>query len=207
MGQTTIQEELAKLDQAIAAQENLRGTLTDAQVETTLAPLRQKRAELAAQLPAGSSGAVTLQHSSVAGSLLTGTVSAGGDFVGRDKITQSGDFRGAIVTVGSQLQQVQQSIGAIPHADESAKQELSQLIQQLQEALAQTPADKQEEAEAVVVAAAELVEKAKVAKPNKTSIQISGEGLKKAAQNLASIMPTVLTIAGQIVTAIARFVP
>jgi hypothetical protein len=51
------------------------------------------------------------------------------------------------------------------------------------------------------------VDKAQAEQPNKTSLQISGEGLKKAAQNLADIMPTVLTIATQIVTTIARFVP
>ena len=205
MSVANIQAELAKLDQAIAAQEKLRGILPEDQVEATLTQLRQKRAEIAARLPASGSGAANLGGGTVEGSVVTGTVSAGGDFVGRDKISQSGDFRGAIVNVASHLQQVRQSIGAIPHADEASKAELAQLVQQLQEALAQVPADKQEEAEAVAIATKDLVEKAQAEKPNRASIQISGEGLKKAAENLAGVMPTVLTIAGQIVTAIVRF--
>jgi hypothetical protein len=49
-----------------------------------------------------------------------------------------------------------------------------------------------------------LVEQAKSEKPNKTMLQITGDGLKQAAQNLAEVMPAVVTIASQIVMSIAR---
>jgi hypothetical protein len=49
-----------------------------------------------------------------------------------------------------------------------------------------------------------LVERAKDEKPNPTSIKITGEGLKQAAQNLADVLPTVVTIATQIVLAVSR---
>ena len=124
---------------------------------------------------------VHLSGSRVGGSIVTGKVKAGRDFVGRDKIE------------------------AFPHGDEATKAELARLLAALEEALAQAPAEKEEEAEAVLVAAQDLLEKAAADKPNKTSIQISGEGLKQAAENLAAVTPTVLTIAGQIVAAISRF--
>jgi hypothetical protein len=37
-------------------------------------------------------------------------------------------------------------------------------------------------------------------------VEITGEGLKKAAQNLASVIPTVLTIATQIVDTVTRLI-
>jgi uncharacterized protein (UPF0261 family) len=115
----------------------------------------------------------------------------------------SGDFRGANVNIKSRLENVQQTVGALPHADETAKAELQQLISQLNDALQAAPADKTEEAEAVAQMAETLVETANSEKPNKMMVQITGEGLKKAAENMAAVMPTVLGIAMQIVTAVA----
>jgi hypothetical protein len=121
-----------------------------------------------------------------------------------DTFNLSGDFRGANVNIKSRLENVQQTIGALPHADETAKAELQQLISQLNDALQAAPADKTEEAEAVAQMAETLVETAASEKPNKLMVQITGEGLKKAAENMAAVMPTVLGIAMQIVTAVAR---
>ncbi len=121
-----------------------------------------------------------------------------------DTFTMSGDFRGAIVNIKSTLTNVSQTVGALPGADESTKDELKQLIQQLSQALEQAPPDKVEEAEAVAKSAELLVQTANEEKPNKTMVQITGEGLKQAAKNIAEVMPTVLTIATQIVTTVAK---
>jgi ABC-type transporter Mla subunit MlaD len=121
-----------------------------------------------------------------------------------DTFTMSGDFRGAIVNIKSTLTNVSQTVGALPNADESAKDELKQLIQQLSQALEQAPPDKVEEAEAVAKSAELLVQTATEEKPNQTMVQITGEGLKQAAKNIAEVMPTVLTIATQIVTTVAK---
>jgi septal ring factor EnvC (AmiA/AmiB activator) len=121
-----------------------------------------------------------------------------------DRFNLSGDFRGAIVNIKSTLTNVQQSIGEIRSTDETARKELEALIGQLSEALQKVPAEKQEQAEAVAETAKVLVETAKAEKPNKTMLQISGEGLKQAAQNLAGVMPTVVTIASQIVMTVAK---
>jgi hypothetical protein len=121
-----------------------------------------------------------------------------------DKFDLSGDFRGAILNIKSTLTDVQQSVGKIPSADESTKQELESLVEALKQALEAAPAEKQEEAQAVAESAKMLVETAKTEKPNRTMIEITGEGLKKAAQNLAEVMPSVVGIATQIVMAVMK---
>jgi septal ring factor EnvC (AmiA/AmiB activator) len=121
-----------------------------------------------------------------------------------DRFNMSGDFRGAIINIKSTLTNVQQSIGDIRTDDETARKELESLIGQLSEALQKVPAEHQEQAQAVAETAKVLVDTAKAEKPNKTMLQISGEGLKQAAENLAGVMPTVLTIAGQIVMTITK---
>jgi len=116
----------------------------------------------------------------------------------------SGDFRGAIINIKSTLTNVQQSVGEIRTDDQNARQELEKLIGQLSEALEKTPEESQEHAQAVAETAKALVDTAKAEKPNKTMLQITGEGLKQAAQNLAEVMPTVVTIASQIVMTVAK---
>jgi len=121
-----------------------------------------------------------------------------------DKINLSGDFRGAVVNIKSTLTNVQQSVGEIRSDDESTRKELEKLIGELSEALQKTPEESQEQAEAVAATAKSLVDVAKVEKPNKALVQISGEGLKQAAQNLAGVMPVVVQIATQIVMAVTK---
>ena len=121
-----------------------------------------------------------------------------------DRFNLSGDFRGAILNIKSTLTNVQQSIGEIPTEDEATRQDLEKLIGQLSEALQKVPAEKQEQAQAVAETAKVLVDTAKAEKPNRTMLQISGEGLKQAAQNLAEVMPAVVGIAGQIVMTVAK---
>ncbi|MCP4358627.1 MAG: hypothetical protein GY796_11470 [Chloroflexi bacterium] len=115
-----------------------------------------------------------------------------------DTFNMSGDFRGANLNIKSTLTDVTQSIGALPHADDATKAELERLITELNETLQKAPEDRAEEAEAVAEMAKTLVETASAEKPNKTMLQISGEGLKQAAKNIADIMPTVLGIATKI---------
>ncbi|MGE5775230.1 MAG: hypothetical protein ACM33V_03365 [Chloroflexota bacterium] len=123
-----------------------------------------------------------------------------------DRFNMSGDFRGAIINIKSTLTNVQQSVGDIRTDDQNARRELEKLIGQLSDALQKVPEEKQEQAQAVAETAKALVEAAKTEKPNKTMVQITGEGLKQAAQNLAEVMPTVVTIAGQIALTVAKLV-
>ena len=121
-----------------------------------------------------------------------------------DRFNMSGDFRGAMINIKSTLTNVQQSIGDIHSDDESTRKELETLIGQLSEALEKVPEGHQEQAQAVAETAKVLVDTAKAEKPNKTMLQISGEGLRLAAQNLAQVTPAVLNIARQIILAVTK---
>ena len=121
-----------------------------------------------------------------------------------DQFNMTGDFRGAIVNIKSTLENVTQTVNAITGGDPSAKAELQQLLKQLSETLQQVPPEHAEAAEAVAETAKTLVETATQEKPNKIMVQITGEGLKKAAENLQAIMPAVLTLATQIVAAVFK---
>jgi hypothetical protein len=100
------------------------------------------------------------------------------------------------------LHGVTQSIGSIANADQVAKEELEDLIAQLAHVLEQAPPDRAEEAEAVATLTESMVEQATAEKPNRPMLQITGEGLKKAAENIADVLPTVLDIATRIVAVI-----
>ncbi|MCB0163946.1 MAG: hypothetical protein KDI79_06965 [Anaerolineae bacterium] len=116
--------------------------------------------------------------------------------------TFSGDFRGAVLNVRSTLTNVTQSIGAIPYASDEDKQTLKDLIIRLNEALEEAANQDpgiSEETEAVAETAKDLVEKANKEKPNRKSLEITGDGLVKAAENVAKVTPLVLTISKQIV--------
>jgi methyl-accepting chemotaxis protein len=121
-----------------------------------------------------------------------------------DKFNMSGDFRGAVINIKSTLTNVQQSVGDIRTNNKDARKELEKLIGQLSEALQKLPAGNEEQAQAIAETAKALVETAKAEKPNKTLLQISGEGLKQAAKNLADVMPAVIPIASQIVMTVLK---
>lgn len=113
-----------------------------------------------------------------------------------------GNVSGSIVNIDSMLEQVNQTVGSASHFDESAKKQITGLVEQLKAELQKVPAEKKEEAEAVAESAKALVEAGAKSQPNKATIQITAEGLKKAAENIAGVMPNVLTIAAGIVKTI-----
>ena len=122
-------------------------------------------------------------------------------------INMFGDFRGSVVNVASILTSVRQGVSALSGVDAVTKQELQQLVEQLKEALQTAPPEKAEDVEAVAWAAESLVEATVEERPNKVKIEITKDGLRKAAQNIATITPTVLSIAEQIISAIGRLIP
>jgi hypothetical protein len=123
-----------------------------------------------------------------------------------DQFNMSGDFQGAVINIKSTLNNVQQSVGALPAGDPSDRVQLTNLIQQLSDALQKIPAEQQEYAQALAETTQALVNAAKDQKPNKTLVQISGDGLLKAAQNLAKVAPLVLPLASQIVETVTRLI-
>jgi ElaB/YqjD/DUF883 family membrane-anchored ribosome-binding protein len=122
-------------------------------------------------------------------------------------VNMLGDFQGAIVNVASNLTSVSQSVGALSGVDETVKQELKRLVEKLEEALQSTPQEKTEEAGAVAWAAESLIEAVTEKRPNRVKVEITKEGLVKAAQNMAAAMPIVLSIVTQIISVINQLTP
>jgi len=124
----------------------------------------------------------------------------------RGNKTTFSNASGSIINIDSMLEQVTQNIDSTHSLNESDKKNLLELIDQLKIELLKTPPAKKEEAEALAESAKTLVEAGTKAQPNRTTIQITAEGLKKAAENMAEVMPTVITIASSIVKMVFRFV-
>lgn len=129
-----------------------------------------------------------------------------GTFVSGDQFNLSGNFTGANVTIKSTLSNVAQTIGAATIGDAATKAELQRLIAHLNAQLQRAPVDKANAAEAVAETAKAVIEQATKPQPNHMLVQITAEGLKAAAQNLAAVLPAVLPIATQIADASRKLV-
>ena len=115
-----------------------------------------------------------------------------------------GDHRYSAVNIRSPLIRATQNINATQGPDRAARDELGRLADQLRERLQKVPQEEAERAAAVAETARTLVEQATVEKPNRVMTQIYGEGLKKAALNLETVVPEVVPIAAEIVALVAR---
>lgn len=127
-----------------------------------------------------------------------------------DLSTHSHDLRGAsfngITNISSRLDRVHQSLTQNRSLPADDRAELAQLVSEMKAALEAAQPPQAEDAELVAELTDELIEKASAPEPNPRRIEISGQNLIQAAENLASVMPLVLTIAGQIVTRIQGLV-
>jgi hypothetical protein len=108
------------------------------------------------------------------------------------------NFQAGILNIESTLTNVSQNVGNIPGLDQPDKDELKQLVEQLNVALQKAPPDKVDDAAAVAETTKDLVEDVSKEKPNKAKVQITLSGLKLAAENIAKVLPDVLPIALQI---------
>jgi hypothetical protein len=124
-----------------------------------------------------------------------------GEVVMGDKIEMSGDFRGALVNIQSQLENAAQTIRSLPAADEAHKAEMESLIKELRSALADLPEEIAGHAEKVSSRVEALAREVGEEKPDKEMITMTGESLKRAARNLADVLPAVIPIAAKIVAA------
>ncbi|MBL0345736.1 hypothetical protein [Candidatus Villigracilis affinis] len=115
-----------------------------------------------------------------------------------------GNITGSNINIDSTLEQVTQNIGSTKNIDETVKKQLAELIDQLKLELQKAPPMNKEDAEAIAESAKALIEASTKSQPNKTTVRITAEGLKKAAENIAGVMPTVLTIASGIVKTVVQ---
>jgi DNA-binding MarR family transcriptional regulator len=101
----------------------------------------------------------------------------------------------SIMNIQSTMSNVTQMINAAPAIEQFTKDQLLQLVQELTTELEKAPADAAEDAEALADEAQTVITAATKDKPNKKTIQIRLEGLRTAATNLATVVPSVLPIA------------
>jgi len=112
-----------------------------------------------------------------------------------------------IVNISSTLNSVHQFVQANLNVELSSKKELEKLLKDLEVALNEVPEENGDDAETVAEMAKSLIENATKGKPNKSLVQISSDGLKKAAENIANIAPKVLLTAQAIISFIRTISP
>lgn len=121
--------------------------------------------------------------------------------------TITGNVTESNLNFGSTLTNVTQSIGQLPNTDQSIKEELAKLVEQLRaelKTLSETKPDRGEQIEAVAASTEELVTKAKADKPNRTLLQQAIDGAKVIAGTLEDLAPKVLSIVSTIGGIIAK---
>ena len=99
--------------------------------------------------------------------------------------------------IKSKVDTLTQNIGSIPNADQATKDELQQLVKELSSILEKA---KPEDAQKVLKGVDRLVKDVSEEQPDKDNAQITADGLKKAAENIAAVLPDVGTIVTKIVS-------
>lgn len=127
-----------------------------------------------------------------------------GDITMSDTFNFSGNFQGAILNVKSTLNNTTQIISTLSNVPPAEKDELTNLVKQLSEALQQVPVDKAAEAEKVAKRADDLVKEANEQDVDKEIMEDKSKHLLKAAQNVGVVLPVVIPIAQQIVTQLGK---
>jgi hypothetical protein len=151
------------------------------------------------------------------GSFFGGPVTAGGDVgigqktvqgdeVKGSKYVMSGDFRGAVLNIESRLDNVTQTLGALPNAAPDQRQELARLVGELKATLAKVPPDGVADAANLTKRVEALAEEAAGDAPDPEYVRDLGDSLRRAAGKLAGHLPGVTTLVAAIVELVAAIV-
>ena len=119
----------------------------------------------------------------------------------KDKIQVSGVV--GPVNIKSRLDNVIQTVQQAPGWSDDRRQELGQLIAELNAGLQVVAEQRPDDVERVTKTAELVVAEATKAKPDRGFLSISAEGLKQAARAVADIAPTVLVVAGKVAAFVA----
>lgn len=147
------------------------------------------------------------------GGYVAGNVTAGGDVhlgattihgdqVKGGKYVLSGDFRGAMLNIESQLANVTQTILDAPVGDAAGRANLTGLIAGLQAEINQLPAGRAKEA-GLLATRLSMVSKALAAGDGELAL-VGGSTLERAADGLGDVRPSIPAIARQITAALHR---
>ena len=139
---------------------------------------------------------------SAGGDVQAGRKDVGGDEIKGSKYVMSGDFRGAVLNIESRLDNVTQTLGALPNAAPDQRQELARLVGELKAALAQVPPEAVGDATNLTKRVEALAEEAAGDAPDPEYVRDLGESLKRAAGKL----PGIATLVAAIVELVAAIV-
>jgi hypothetical protein len=140
------------------------------------------------------------------GDVQAGQKSVGGDEIKGNQYVMSGDFRGAILNIESRLDNVTQSLSAMPTAQPDQRAQLAQLMDDLKRALAAVPPEQLADAQTVARRVENLAEEATAANPDREAIADLGEIVQRAAGKLANAVPNVLSLVASIIELVAALV-
>ena len=107
------------------------------------------------------------------------------------------------VNIQSRLDHVTQTVQQASGWPDARKEELTRLLAELTAGLKEVADKRPDDAERVTKTAELLVTEATKKKPDKGFLSITGEGLKKAAEAVADIAPTVLAVAAKVAAFVA----
>lgn len=148
------------------------------------------------------------------GSFVGGNVTTQGDFVGRDRIqgdvvggskyVLSGDFRGSIVNIESQMNRVTQTITAAPLADGRDQVMLLQMVADLRAELERVPTPYAHAVANVVSRLQGLM--AELDRGDREMIILMGDSLQRAAADLGEVRPAIPAAAAQLAAVLRRFI-
>ncbi len=110
------------------------------------------------------------------------------------------------VNIQSRLDHVTQTVQQLQSWPDVRKEELTKLLAELDTSLKGVADTRPDDAERVASTAELVVAEATKAKPDKGFLSITTDGLKRAAEAVADIAPTVLTVAGKLAAFVAGVV-
>ncbi|HAE41690.1 MAG TPA: hypothetical protein DCG34_02070 [Clostridiales bacterium] len=111
---------------------------------------------------------------------------------------------GSVINVDSILENVSQNISTIPRGDSNYKDELKLLVKELKDLSREVPEEKKPDAEKMANRVDTAIKEVAKNDPDKELIKFSLESLKKAASNIAALVPSILPIVIQIVDHIKK---
>ena len=114
------------------------------------------------------------------------------------------NLSGSAVNIGTQLSNIRQVVGEMKGLDLSRKQQLDALLLELRQELSQLEQTNPTEAKRVAKAVGRVIDDVSDEEPDREGIQISLEGLQKAAQNLTEIAPKVFSLASVFIEFVRR---
>ncbi len=132
-----------------------------------------------------------------------------GDFVNGDKDTYTftGNMQGAMININAHLENVQQTIQALPHGTSAEKEELQAAVTNLQAMLDRVPDAHAQAAELIATRLEQLLLEIEDEEPDPISIESKKDRLLNAAEQIVNVATRVLPITEQIIHLVGLVVP